>query len=86
MLEVRRDDGELCGYVAPQDDRWRSLTTFGAQLGEHSSERDAREHVATVGLQVLADRWTLVATHEGHAAVRAEPFEAIELELGALWV
>ena len=39
-------------------------------------------------LEVLAlasGRWTLVATHEGRAAVRAEPFDAIELELGALW-
>jgi Uma2 family endonuclease len=39
-------------------------------------------------LEVLAlasGRWTLAATHEGRAPVRAEPFDAIELELGALW-
>ena len=30
-------------------------------------------------------RWLLVATHEGDRSVRAEPFNAIELELGALW-
>lgn len=39
-------------------------------------------------LEVLAlasGRWTLVATHEGSTPVRAEPFDAIELELGALW-
>ena len=30
-------------------------------------------------------RWTLLATHEGEERVRAEPFEAFELELGALW-
>jgi hypothetical protein len=65
MLEVRREDGELCGYVVPQDDRWRSLTTFGARLADHNSEHDAREHVATVGLQVLADRWTLVDPSTG---------------------
>jgi Uma2 family endonuclease len=29
--------------------------------------------------------WLLVDTHEGDAAVRAEPFEAIELALGDLW-
>jgi len=28
-------------------------------------------------------RWVLLATHEGDA--RAEPFDAVELELGALW-
>lgn len=40
-------------------------------------------------LEVLAldrDAWKLVATHEGGAPVRAEPFAAIELELGALWL
>ena len=39
-------------------------------------------------LEVLAlasGRWTLSATHEGAALVRAEPFDAVELELGALW-
>ena len=31
------------------------------------------------------ERWTLLDTFEGDARVRAEPFEAIELELAALW-
>ena len=31
-------------------------------------------------------RWVVLATHGDDALVRAEPFEAIELELGALWV
>lgn len=30
--------------------------------------------------------WLLVATHGGEVPVRAEPFEAIELELEALWL
>jgi hypothetical protein len=30
-------------------------------------------------------RWTLLATHEAHARVRAEPFAAVELDLGTLW-
>ncbi len=29
--------------------------------------------------------WRIRAVHEGNAVVRAEPFEAIELELAALW-
>jgi hypothetical protein len=32
-----------------------------------------------------AARWTLLATHEAAARVRAEPFAAVELDLGALW-
>jgi hypothetical protein len=65
VLEVRRDDGELCGYVAPQEDRWRSLTTFGAVLGEHDSEHEARQHAADLGLSALADRWTLIDRSTG---------------------
>ena len=30
--------------------------------------------------------WTILAAHVGGAVVRAEPFDAIELELSALWV
>jgi Uma2 family endonuclease len=30
-------------------------------------------------------RWLLLATHEGTAHVRAEPFDAVELALGPLW-
>jgi hypothetical protein len=29
--------------------------------------------------------WLVVATYQGDAKVRAEPFDAIELELGILW-
>jgi len=32
-----------------------------------------------------SQRWTLIATHEDSAVVRAEPFDAIDLELAALW-
>jgi len=37
-------------------------------------------------LRLESQRWTLRAAHQGREAVRAEPFEAIELELGALWL
>jgi hypothetical protein len=34
----------------------------------------------------MADgRWLLLATHEGAQQVRAEPFEAVELDLAPLW-
>jgi Uma2 family endonuclease len=36
-------------------------------------------------LTLAGGRWSLVATHEGMSKVRAEPFDAVELELGALW-
>lgn len=31
------------------------------------------------------ERWTLLDTFEADAVVRAEPFDAIELSLAALW-
>ena len=36
-------------------------------------------------LKLQNGRWTILATHVGSEVVRAEPFEAIELELAALW-
>ncbi len=35
--------------------------------------------------RLAGGRWVLLATHEGEARVRAEPFDAIELELASLW-
>jgi Uma2 family endonuclease len=42
----------------------------------------------TETLEVLAltnDRWTVIATHAGASVVRAEPFDAVELDLSLLW-
>ena len=36
-------------------------------------------------LSLEAGRWTTLASHEGSARVRGAPFDALELELGALW-
>jgi len=36
-------------------------------------------------LKLEGGLWTILATHAGDEVVRAEPFEAIELELAALW-
>jgi hypothetical protein len=36
-------------------------------------------------LQLESSRWLLIATHDGEQRIRAEPFDEIELELGALW-
>lgn len=37
-------------------------------------------------LSLRSGRWMLSATYEGEAKVRAEPFDAVEIELGALWI
>ncbi|MEO0973769.1 MAG: Uma2 family endonuclease [Pseudomonadota bacterium] len=33
-----------------------------------------------------SEHWILISTHSGEQHVRAEPFAAVELELGALWL
>ncbi len=81
-MEVRRDDGELCGFVARRGGRWRSVTAFGAALAEHDSESDARAHVASEGLRVLADRWTLIDRSTGEEQVVCiQQISPIELTL-----
>jgi len=40
-------------------------------------------------LEVFArrdDHWTLTSTYEAPGALRAEPFEAVELDLGDMWI
>ncbi len=65
MFEVRRDDGELCGFVAADGGRWQSLTVFGATLATHDTRAEAEQHVEHTGLSVMADRWTLVDPSTG---------------------
>lgn len=65
MDEVRRDDGELCGFVAETDGRWRALTVFGGHLGDHATAGAAARQVLEVGLSALSERWTLVDTATG---------------------
>lgn len=85
MIEVRRDDGELCGYVRAGADAWSALTVFGAPMGEHDDRSDAEDDVVRNGLAVLAERWTLVDGESGAEEVvriqHASP-DAVTLALG----
>jgi hypothetical protein len=69
MIEVRRDDGELCGFVANRGDRWAALTVFGVAVGEWSHEHEARQDVLGRGLALLAERWTLTDATTGESQV-----------------
>ena len=64
MIEVRREDGELCGFVTGAGEQWRALTVFGAVLGSFDDESTATNHVLHRGLAVLAERWELRARCE----------------------
>ena len=66
MIEVHREaDGELCGFIERRDGRWLATTIFGAHLGSHDREDDARRQVLDVGLASLAERWILVDAASG---------------------
>ena len=58
-MEVRRDDGELCGHVDEVDGTWAARTVFGAVLGTHDGQQAAVDQVLGEGLASLTARWTL---------------------------
>jgi hypothetical protein len=58
MIEVRRDDGELIGFVEPAGDGgWRALAVFGGELATAPDRDAAIAEVRAAGLGVLAERW-----------------------------
>jgi Uma2 family endonuclease len=66
-------------------DRGKKLHRYAREGVAHVWLVDPLQQTLEVlGLQ--AARWTLLGRHVGHAHVRAVPFDAIELELGALWI
>ena len=53
-----------------------------------ASPRPAPRHSrawARLTMRLEGGRWAIVATYAGDAVVRIEPFEDIEIEIGALW-
>lgn len=67
--EIRRDDGELCGFVTGSDEGWTATTVFGGRLGVHDSVEATVEHVLARGLSSLADHWTLVDRSTGEQQI-----------------
>jgi Uma2 family endonuclease len=78
----------VCEVISPSTeglDRGKKLAVYA---------REGVSHVWLINpvsqtLEVLAlagDRWTLLATHVGAVVVRAEPFEAVELNMSDLWL
>jgi len=57
-IEVRRDDGELIGFVEPAaDGGWRALAVFGGELATAPDRDAAIAEVRAAGLGVLTERW-----------------------------
>lgn len=65
-------------------DRGKKLRIYAREGVAHAWLVDPLAH----SLEVMArdeDRWTELGRYEGQAKVRAAPFDAIEIELSALW-
>jgi hypothetical protein len=77
----------VCEVVSPSTerlDRDRKMPAYARENVAHLWL--VNPQVRTLEVYRLADgRWVLLATHEGGARVRAEPFDATELGLGPLW-
>jgi Uma2 family endonuclease len=77
----------ICEVISPSTarlDRSKKLRIYASEGVQHAWLVDPLARTVEV-LRLEGGRWVIVATHAGDAVVRAEPFEAIELELQALW-
>ena len=77
----------VCEVIAPETeriDRGRKLRIYAAAAVRHAWLLNPL--VRTLEVYRLENaRWSVVGTFEGNGAVRAEPFDAIELELAQRW-
>lgn len=77
----------ICEVLSPSTvarDRVRKMPIYASQGVRHVWLVDANAQTLEV-FRLDGEGWRLVGTWEGDARVRAEPFEAVELELGGLW-
>jgi Uma2 family endonuclease len=76
-----------CEVLSPRTqalDRTRKLPLYAREGVTHVWLIDPLAQTLEV-YRLDGDTYRLVATHAGTATVRAEPFDAVELELAALW-
>lgn len=77
----------VCEVLSPSTakiDRFKKLTIYAREQVRYAWLVDPLQQTLEV-LALEAEHWTLLATHEAAARVRAEPFAAVELDLGMLW-
>lgn len=76
--------GEVLSPSTARTDRTDKLPLYARHEVRHVWLLDAAIQTLEV-LRLEQGRWVLVATHGGDARVRAEPFEAVELDLSMVW-
>ena len=66
-------------------DRGTKLRIYGREGVAHAWLVDPHAHTLEV-MSLEAGRWMELGRYDGDAKARAAPFDAIEVELGALWI
>jgi len=77
----------VCEVLSPSTrvhDRSEKLPIYARAGIRHVWFIDARHHTLEV-MRLHEDKWLIVDIHRGDAKVRAEPFDAIEIDLAMLW-
>ena len=77
----------ICEVLSPSTesiDRGKKLTIYAREGVQHAWLLNPLLQTLEVW-RLVSQRWSLVGTHVDNARVRAEPFDAIELPLAALW-
>lgn len=63
-VPVRREDGELIGFLSREPAGWCPRTVFGHPIGQAEDRATAEEHLHAVGMSYLAERWELLEGSE----------------------
>lgn len=77
----------ICEVLSPSTesiDRGKKVRIYARERVGHAWLLDPLRRTLEV-LSLESGQWTPLATHEGLASARAEPFAALELELAVLW-
>lgn len=77
----------LCEVISPgtaKRDRALKLPIYASATVPSVWLVDPQQHTMEV-LRLESGRWSLLGTYCDDARVRAEPFDAVELELAVLW-
>ncbi len=77
----------ICECLSPttaRSDRTKKLPLYALHELRHVWLVDPAIQTLEI-LRLEGARWTLVATHGADAKVRAEPFDAVELDLAMIW-
>ena len=77
----------VCGVISERtqaNDRGKKRRIYRREKVAHYWLVDPRDRTVEV-YRLENGRWVEVDTYEGDAAVRAEPFDAVELDLSVLW-